>query len=391
MTSRARVAAIVDGQFLLYGIVVAVQGPILPALQRTLHATPSDLGLVLAAGSGGATIAVLFGGALADRTGKKLTLLCGALGIFVFAELFAASRTLTLAFVAMLLLGMAGGLVDGSANALLADLFPEGSGFALSLGHFFYGAGALAGPVYAGWMVETRFGWQGVYLGIGALALVFGLALFGIRLDSARVARLPQALPWRAVVFKKVSFVALLAIMLSVAAELGLSAWLVYYLVNVRRLDLFVSSLVLSLFFGALTLGRLGCSWIALHAPPTTIIWGSALLGALAYAGMLLAPSPRLLFAAVAIGGLGCAGLFPMLMAWTAARFPNNTGAVAGLLVAGADCGGTVAVWLVGYITGHVTVAAFSGVTLGLAPLSVCLLVVFLLFFRVERRAKSSG
>lgn len=377
----------------VYGVVLAAQGPVLPALQAAFHVSPAQLGTLLASSSLGATAAALIGGPLIDRLGTRLLLAIGCGGIALCSLLFAASPNYPLAAIALLLLGMSGGLTDGSVNALVADLFPSRSAVAMALIHLCFGIGALIGPAYAGWLVGTTLGWRAVYGGIGIAALVVTVILWREHHPVGRLHVGSSPAELIRLLFTRTVLVSALALGLYVAAEIGLSSWLVYYLVTVRRIDLFLASLVLSLFWGSIVIGRLACSWAALHLPPATIVWMSAIMAVVAYVGVAVLTDPRWLYVAVAVAGIGCAGQFPMIMAWATAKDPARTGAVAGLLIAGADLGGSVGSWTVGLVATNAGLTGVSGLSLGILMLAGALAGVALLFRRLDmaERAATSG
>ena len=119
-------------------------------------------------------------GFLADRFGRRTTLLVVTAGIIAFGALFAPLLASTSAsqgsMVAFLIIGMTlMGLTFGPMSAVLPELFPTnvrytGSGISYNAASIL---GAAVAPFLATWLVATHgVGWVGLYLSVAA-ALTF--------------------------------------------------------------------------------------------------------------------------------------------------------------------------------------------------------------------------
>src|SRR5437867_4703825 len=133
--------------FVTLGMAMSVVGPLVPATRGEIPMSYLQAGTVLSGQFLGMLVTVPFGGYLADRFGKKAFLLGS--GLVFAAGLFgcAASRSFPALLSSCVLAGIGGGGYEVGINALQADHAGVDSGKAMNLLHFFYGVGAIAGPI----------------------------------------------------------------------------------------------------------------------------------------------------------------------------------------------------------------------------------------------------
>jgi MFS family permease len=116
-------------------------------------------------------------GRLADRFGRRSTLLVSTLAIIAygatFGPLLAAGRATPASVLTFLIVGMSlMGLSFGPMSAVLPELFPTnvrytGSGIAYNLASIL---GAAVAPFIATWLAATHgVGWVGCYLSVSAV------------------------------------------------------------------------------------------------------------------------------------------------------------------------------------------------------------------------------
>jgi MFS family permease len=98
---------------------------------------------------------------------------------------FATNYAMAIAWVA--LAGFGGSFFHPAATAMIARLFPVGTGKALGLLGIGASIGFFIGPIYAGWRAETA-GWRAPILELG-LAGILGALLFAWLTDDTAVTR----------------------------------------------------------------------------------------------------------------------------------------------------------------------------------------------------------
>jgi MFS family permease len=122
-------------------------------------------------------------GMLADRVSRK-KLLCLGLGLNALGFIgLSFARTYPTAVAAVIIAGVGGSSFHPAATAMIARLFPVGTGRALGLFGMGASIGFCFGPIYAGWRAETA-GWRAPVLELGLLGLV-GALVFATLADEA--------------------------------------------------------------------------------------------------------------------------------------------------------------------------------------------------------------
>ena len=147
---------------LFAGIVVNRLGyvvtPFLVFYLGSRGVTTVEVPFVLGALGAGNLIGPVLGGLLADRVGRRPTMLIGLIGTAIAQGLlFAAPNLVTLAFAAVLLSG-AGSTVGPAANALMADVVPaQWQRAAFSLSHWAMNIGAAVAGMLGGFLATHGY------------------------------------------------------------------------------------------------------------------------------------------------------------------------------------------------------------------------------------------
>ncbi len=260
-----------------------------------------------------------------------------------------------------LVLGLGCGLIDSGVNALFMDLYEARNAGALNRLHMFFALGALASPLAMGAVISSGAGWQTLIAATAVVAVPIALALATRRVPpvhpavdddpaaratgDASVTAAPPA--WRTRL--PLPLVALaIAIAMYVAAEIGVSNWLVRFL---DAAPVAQATLALSLFWAGIALGRFVSSFIAdrVGAVRYAVAWTTA--GGVAIVASLLAPSIPIAIACFAIAGFAAGPTFPMIVAIGGQLFPGRASLVSSVLVSAAMVGSIVYPPLMGVLS----------------------------------------
>ena len=133
-----------------------------------------------------------------------------------------------------------------------------------------------------------------------------------------------------------------------VAAELGVSSWLVRYLDDA---PLEVATLALSLFWASLALGRLVSSFIVdrMGAVTFAATWSAAC--GVAILAAINVPSVPLAVLCFAIAGFAAGPVYPMIMAIGGSLYPGRASMVSSVLASAAIVGSIVYPPLMGVVS----------------------------------------
>lgn len=387
-----------SGERLAAGLVAGISllavgwtGLLIPTLIRSIKLSfdQSDAGmgivyfafaLAYAAGSFG-------GGSLTERLGRR-RVLGGALVITGLGVAGLGIAPSWEAFILAALVAGAGvGCVDGGATGLVLDVYREGRGRAVSLLHVSFSVGALAAPLVIGMLVERGIPWQGVVIGSGVVIAMLAVAYAVVPMPSGRRSaqvegtRNPAAAgdrSGRSLLAGPLLFLGI-AIAAYVAAEIGISNWIVRFL---EPAPLTTATLALSLYWAGMAVGRVVSSVIADRFDHLRFAVVSALGIAVAINVAVLVPSLPIAIAAFFVAGVASGPVFPMIVAIGGDRYPERSAAVGGSLTGMAIIGSTIYPPAMGLmsVTVGLTVAM-----LGNALMAIGCVVALVAFARVTR------
>lgn len=322
-----------------------------------------QLGRLGAAAFAGLVAGILVTGPLADRFGTKCFALLG--NALIAISLLGAAFAPTYAWltIALAVLGFGAGLLDMVLSPVVAALHPERRSAAMNWLHSFYCVGAVV-TILAGTLVlRAGGGWQAACLLLlplpTALLLLFAPLQFPALTHEGTRTRL------RSLVRQRWFALALIAIFLGGATELGLAQWLPAYAETSLGFPTWVGGTALLLFSVAMALGRMVIGAAGKKLDPFRIMaWGCGLSVVLFLLGAFL-PLPFWAIAACIAAGFTGSCLWPTMLAVTADRFPGGGASMFGALAALGNAGGIVMPWLVGWV------ADVANLSVGLATSAI--------------------
>jgi MFS transporter, FHS family, glucose/mannose:H+ symporter len=388
-----RVLAVLAAAYWSYvvnGMVNSEVGPALLGIVHSFHIDLAAAGAIFSAQFVGYLPGALIGGAIADRWGYRRVLIPASMLVAAGTAGIVLVSAWPLALALTAAAGFGFGTTDSLCNAVVAAEAPRSGGAALNLLHMFFGVGALIGPLLVGALLDSPAGWHGVFLITGALAcsttLLFTLvpiplpahltAIGGGRPHTPRAgaSEITDGSGWRD------SYLWLLAglLFLFVGIEQLVGGWGSTYLNRVLGAHADVAARSVSLYWAAVTGGRLLASIVALRLSNERLLGGSVALSLIGLLALALAGGVAPALVALGATGVGLAAIYPTLMAITARAYPRRFATLAGVLVAAGGLGGTVFPWL-GGVTGQawgVRATIWLGAGIAGALMILCMVLI---------------
>jgi fucose permease len=362
---------------LVYGVIAAMLGTLLPQLASRFQLSAAQQGSVALFQAIGLIVASVSVGPLIDNKGKKVGLVLGLLLISI--ALFALPNSTGYESVCgyMLLLGVGGGIVVTGANALVSDISEEKRASTLNLLNLFFGLGGLLTPLIASML------FAGNTIGFCYMAAILTTATLLLH----AVTPMPPPTGERGFKFSEAGLVfgrpALwllsLFLFLYVACEVGVWNWLTSYLVKVRNIPEADALKILSLGFAlGLLIGRMVVSRILIKVAAPTVTLGAGVLMAITTYGMLQTSDSTMAAALVFLCGVAMAPVFPTTLAMVGDAFPGATATAMGIVITCGWVGLAVSSPIIGSVAGEGN--ANLGTALLLLPaFSVAMVLVNLL------------
>jgi fucose permease len=346
-----RAGLVAGGAYALIGWRGLLVPSLILLVEPTFGQTDAGMGAYFLATALAYAVGSLLGGRLIRRRGARLILPSAAW--LMAAGLLAQGFTGTWPVFALagIVVSVGASTTDVGINALVLDLFPLSRGRALNLLHVAYGAGALTAPLLVAFLIGAGVPWPWLMAGTGVALLVSGAALAAtvpavpLRVEPARdredgatgTRRLPRFL-----------LVMALAIACYVAAEAGVSDWLVRYL---HELPFTLATTALTLFWAGIAAGRLVFARIGNRLEPQATASVLAIAGAVVLAiavAVPVSPWSPVLFGAV---GLAFGPIFPLIVAAAGGRMPGRSATVTGTLIFAAVVGAVIYPPMVGFMS----------------------------------------
>lgn len=329
------------------GLATAALGPTLPNLAEQTGVRLGTIGVLFTGTSFGYVLGSLGVGNLLDRVqGNRLTAIL-LLIMAMMLGLIPLTTSLLLLTGIFFILGSTNGGLDVCANPMLVWIHHGRANPFLNALHFFFGLGAFLTPLLVAQCLSAGWGIRGAYWLLALYPLPIALWLF----------RLPSPLPPQAVEqrdhlpppWRLVSLITLVFIF-TVGVELGFGGWIYTFAIKQSLADPTRAAYLTSLFWGALTVGRMLGIGIATRIRPTVMLLTN-LLGCLASLGVVwfLPDSIAAVSAGTIALGLFMASNFPTLIAF-AARHMFMSGATSRWFFVGSGLGGMALPWLLGVL-----------------------------------------
>ncbi len=350
--------------FALFGTSMTVIGATLPRILENFGWSYGTAGAVIAANAIGYFGSVFAAGRIVGRIGPRTAALIGLSLVSGGLALFAASPGPALNLALYALIGIGQGFLEILVNWSVMRMDREGR--AMSIMHAAFSIGAVAGPFAVGWLLASGRPWVLIYRGMALLfgvVLAAGLALPFDRLGRETVAARTGGGPS---VRDRAYVLGFAVLFLYVGAELGISNWAAELFVRSFRGSEATGSFMVSLFWLGLLAGRLGIPLLLPRARQEKVL--VVLSAGLAASTLLLAASsffgPPAVFvgaASVALAGLFCSSIYPIVIFLEGRAHPGAEGAAIGFAGAGGGLGAFLFPFLMSRIAGA------AGVNVGFA------------------------
>jgi FHS family Na+ dependent glucose MFS transporter 1 len=331
--------------FIALGLAFASLGPTLPSLAGNTGSTLGQISILFTVQSLGLLIGNFVSGRLYDRRPAFPFLAAVVLVTAAMLALVPLMSSLLLLAAVLFIIGLAAGSIDVGGNTMLVWIHGDQVGPRMNALHFFFGVGALLAPIFVAQAIGLTGGVTWAYWALALLVLP--AAVLFLRLPSPHApARIAQArserIPWLPVGLMMAAF------FLFVGAEVSFGGWIYTYAVALDLATVTSAGYLTSVFWGALTLGRLLTIPIAGRVRPRYLLMADVLGGMASLLLLLLVPGQSWVVWVAAFGfGLSMANVYPTLVL-LGQRHLHLTAAITSLFMVGGSIGSMVVPLLIG-------------------------------------------
>jgi fucose permease len=337
---------VIDGDIALYGFVSSMRGVSYPLIKNMFTVSYSQQGIMTALLSFVGVSFCVIPGMFMRRFGLKKTVGAGfAVMILGMGSLFFAGSFQAAAGLLMIL--QAGfGFFEIGLNAMGVRIFTSRSALMMILLHFFFGVGAVCGPRFAGFLVNTAgLSWQAVY----PLALIPVFAMLALSLAAPFPGMMkaenrnaagpasplsseeaPDQIPFLKALKEPLVWIFGLVMGLISSIEACSTSWSGLYLQDVFGIDP-ASGLFVSAFFALYTLSRFFGGFLAEKAGYVRISAVCCLAVPLVLAASFLLGKPGIFL--LPVTGLFIAPVYPTMLAISVGVFGKKAQAMSPAII----------------------------------------------------------
>ena len=352
--------------FAWFGLSGGARGPTLPGLAARVGESLAEIGLVTFASAFGSMIGTLLAGRLLDRGHGRAMVAVAAVGAVVPLALIPSVRSLPVLLILFALLGVAGGFIGTGGQTLLVWTDERRASTRISAMHFFFGAGAVIGPLTVAWSFPLRGDGLAVYWAFAAMAIPLAWMLW--RAGSG--VSVPQhAIPSETRSASRRSFLWFGALFfLFVGAERIISSWLFAHAMEIGVFDASQAAYLNSGFWTAFTMARLVSIPLSRTVSPRRFVGLSVAACAVSSLALFIVGSTFTgLWVVTIVFGASIATIFPQTASWLNDAI-GTTGRRMSWIILASSVGSMLFPWGTGLL-----MERFSGIGLPLALTAACL------------------
>ncbi|MEG0614034.1 MAG: MFS transporter [Clostridium sp.] len=354
-------------------IVDNTKGIFIPVFKESFNANNTSMGMMLSACSLGYIVFTYVGGLLCERIGQRNVICMGLLSIITSVLIVAISKVYGVLLIGMFFINMGIAFVTIGINTLIPVLFVTMQAIMMNLAHCFYGFGSSIGQFTIGTILDKGIGWRSVFFGIAVLFIIILAIFFIVKLPNIDKTCKKEKLN-TALIFKD-KYVYLYGIALGtyVFAEMGMSNWIVNFLMDSYNFTSSKGAIFLASFFFLLTIGRLIGGFVAEKIGYLQAVLGSLTIAVILLLTALIIGSKALIL--ICVTGLFFAIVYPTMVVTISKVFKENSSYITGVIITFSS---TVSM-IMNLVMGKFNDVIGTAKTFYLIPISLVISIIFVL------------
>jgi len=321
------------------GIGISWLGPLLPFLTENVNVSLGQMGFAFTAQNLGNLLGSVGGGWLYDHVKSHRLMVMALMLMVLMGFLIPLMHWFYGLLIVLFFFGLGLGTIDVGENLSLVRIFKSQVGPYMNALHFIVGIVAFFTPI----IVSTMLMWTDGSLSwaVWALVLLFCPGIIGLMTLSSPEYKSIEETEEGASRTGNAGLIVLLmvVIFIAVGVQIAFGGWILTYVSELGIADITTGSLMTSVFWGCVTLGRLIAIPISRKVASGTLVLFNFVLLVLVMALILLWPfNPLMMWIGSAGMGLAISLLFPTLLAFAKTKV-NMSGKVTGLFFLGSSLG----------------------------------------------------
>jgi fucose permease len=265
----AVVKTLTYAMFAMFAMTTDSVGLIIPQIVKTFRLTLTAAGTFQYATMAGIAVAGLFLGTLADRLGRRRTIVIGLTAFAAASFLFVVGETFLFFVVLMGLSGLAIGVFKTGALALVGDISTSTTEHTsiMNTVEGFFSVGSIVGPAVLAYLLARGVSWQWLYVIAGTMCVVLIVTALSVTYPaSTRPAYSHRARKGTVDAVKSPYVLAFsVGVFLYVGVEAAIYVWMPTLLASYRGRATWLAAYGISIFFALRAAGRFVGAWMLLR------------------------------------------------------------------------------------------------------------------------------
>jgi FHS family L-fucose permease-like MFS transporter len=252
--------------FMMFAMSTDAVGVIIPEVMKQFNLSMTSAGLMHYTPMIAIAFSGIFLGFLADRIGRKMTIIIGLALYAINSYLFIAGNTFGFFLSLMIIAGFAIGIFKTGALALIGDISKSTVEHTSTMNTVegFFGVGAIIGPFIVSYFLSVGVDWKFLYVVVGTLCVILIIMSLLIKYPATiKSAKETVSLKSALVLVKDPYALGFsIAIFLYVAVECAIYVWMPTLIKGYEGGIVFLTTYALAIFFLLRAAGRFLGSWL---------------------------------------------------------------------------------------------------------------------------------
>ena len=374
----------------LWVMVIGLLGPSVPAIVRDLGISYAQAGFLFTLLSLGSLFGSSLGAIASDYTNRK-RILASFCGLFAGGLICVglAPGYVALCFI-VFGFSLFGSPIGSIGQSVMLDMYPTQRSRYLSLQTLFAAIGSFVAPLLVAVNIGGGLSWRWPFLQTAAIALLLMSFVLLARIPDSSADRRTRA-PLATILRNPNMVIASILVFFTVAVDLGFSYWLAEYFNTELGVSLRLSSAAVSLYLIGVMSARLATSWLVRRMTTKRILVAGLLVALVSLPAFLLVSSVPLKAALTCIYGLGVGPVFPLIVSKASEEYPQQSGAVTGLLFGFMSLGGMVFPLLLGVLASAFDIERSYFLSLSVLAIILVAVLVWIRSRKTQSNITSAG
>ncbi len=323
--------------FMMFAMTTDSVGVIIPEVIKQFNLSMTAAGAFHYANMTAIALAAIFLGFLADRLGRKKTIIIGLLLFAANSYLFAVGNSFAFFVTLLAISGASIGIFKTGALALVGDISTSTAEHTATMNTVegFFAVGAVIGPALVTRLLAAGMSWKWLYVIAATICVVLIVIAVLVKYpQTARAADEPIDLRRTMRMMKSPYALGFsLGIFLYVAVECAVYVWMPTLVTGYSGSFAFMAAYAISIFFVLRAAGRFLGAWVLARFSWTSVMAVFSLAIFLCFAGGVAGGVPVAVWL-LPLSGLFMSMIYPTLNSKGISCFPKTEhGAVAGVIL----------------------------------------------------------